>query len=87
VASEERKPHNEELYYLCSLLGIIRVVTSEKVSSISRFEKYVEIVVENTKRRCFVSEMGVDRRLLLQSVLNNSCNNMEWIRPAHHREQ
>jgi hypothetical protein len=65
VTSERRKPHSEELHYACSLLGIIRVVTSEKVSSISRFEKCVEIVVGNAKGRCIVSDMGADRRLLL----------------------
>jgi hypothetical protein len=80
VATERRKPHNEGLHYLCFLLDAIRVVTSE-VSSISRFEKYVEIAVRYAKGRCFVSDMGADRRLLLQSVLNKTFNNIEWINP------
>jgi len=84
LASERRKPHNEGLHYLCSLLGIIRMVTSKKVSSISRFEKYVEIIVGNAKGRSFVSDMGAHRRFLLQRVLNRGCNNMEWIKPAYH---
>jgi len=87
VASERRKLHNERFHYLCSLLGTIRVVTSEKVSSISRLEKYVNIFVGNSKGKCFVSDMDADRRLLLQRILNMWCINMEWIKPAHHRDQ
>jgi hypothetical protein len=87
VASERRKPHNERLHYLCSLLGIIRGVTSEKFSRISRFEQYVEIIVTYARIRCFVSDMGADRMLLLQSVLNKMCDNTEWIKAAHHRDQ
>jgi hypothetical protein len=64
VASERRTPHNGGLYYLCFLLDAIRVVTSEKVSSISRFEECVEIVVGYAKGRCFASDMGADRSLL-----------------------
>ena len=53
------------------------MVTSEKVSSISPFERYVEIVVGNAKGRSLVSDMGAHRRLLLQRILNRGCNNME----------
>ena len=87
VAPERRKPHHEGLHYLCSLLRTVRMVTSEKFSSISHFEKCVEIIVENAKGRSFVSDMGAQRCLLLQRVLNRGCNNTEWIKTAYDEDQ
>ena len=90
VTSERRKLHNEELHCLCSFLGIIRGCHITEVQQYIAFSKLRAIFRKKCKGKLlhFIWRGGgADRRLLLKTVLNARFNNMEWIKPANHRDQ